>query len=110
MPTFLFEASYTSEAWSNQLKKPTNRIQAVHPIVEKAGGRIVSAYYAFGETDLIVIAELPDNQAAAALSMAFAAGGALSKCNVTVLIEIEEGIEAIKQSGELVGVYTPPDQ
>ena len=108
MQPYLYQVSYTAEAWAKQLKHAENRIEAVRPVIEKAGGKIVCAYYAFGPTDLFVIAELPDNQAAGALSLAFASGGALSKCEVTPLMSIEDGIGVIQKGGELTGLYTPP--
>ena len=108
MQPYLYQVSYTADAWAKQLKNPANRIDVVRPVIEKAGGKIVCAYYAFGPTDIFVIVELPDNQSAAALSLAFASGGALSKCEVTPLMGTEEGIGAIKKGGELSGVYKPP--
>jgi uncharacterized protein with GYD domain len=108
MQPYLYQISYTPDAWSKQLKNPVNRLEIVKPVIEKAGGKIVCGYYAFGPTDLFVIIEAPDNQSAAALSLAFASGGALSKCEITPLMGTEEGLGAIKQGGELVGLYKPP--
>jgi len=48
-------------------------------LIQKAGtlgGTIEAWHYAFGESDLVVIAELPSAAAAAALSLAVAASGA----------------------------------
>jgi uncharacterized protein with GYD domain len=108
MQPYLFQVSYTADGWAKQLKNPTDRMEAVRPVVEKAGGKIVCGYYAFGPTDIFLIADLPDNQAAAALSLAFASGGALSKCEVTPLMSREEGLAAITKGGEYAGGYTPP--
>jgi len=108
MHPYLFQVSYTADAWAKQLKNPVNRIEIVTPVIEKAGGKLVCAYYAFGPTDIFVIAELPDNQSAAALSLAFTSGGAISKCEITPLMSTEEGLGAIKKGGELTGAYKPP--
>lgn len=108
MQPYLFQVSCTADAWAKQLKNPVNRIEVVTPVIEKAGGKIVCAYYAFGPTDIFLIAELPDNQSAAALSLAFASGGAVTKCEVTPLMSNEEGLGAIKKGGELTGAYKPP--
>ncbi len=108
MQPYLFQVSYTAEAWGKQLKNPTNRIEAVKPVIQQAGGRLVCAYFAFGPTDIFLIVELPDNKAAAALSLAVASGGALSKCEVTPLMSVEDARSAIKAGGELTGVYKPP--
>ena len=108
MQPYLFQVSYTADAWAKQLKNPVNRIEAVRPLFEKAGGKIVCAYYAFGPTDLYVIAELPDNQTAAALSLAVASSGAFTRCETTPLMSIEDGVSAIAKGGEYTGVYKPP--
>lgn len=108
MGAYLFEVSYTADAWAKQVKNPVNRINIVKPVIENAGGKIVCAYYAFGDSDIVLIAELPDNKAAAALSLAFTAGGALSGIKTTVLMDVDDGLDAIKTAGGLIGAYKPP--
>jgi uncharacterized protein with GYD domain len=49
MGHYLIEVAYTSEAWAAQVSSPQNRIEAIRPVIERLGGRIESAYYAFGE-------------------------------------------------------------
>jgi len=82
------------------LKKPQNRVEAVRPAVEKLGGKIESAYLSFGEYDVVVVVEMPDSVSAAALSMAFAAGGACKAVKTTPLLTIDEGVEAMKKAGK----------
>ena len=74
MARYLFQASYTSEAWTAQVKNPQNRIDVIRPVIERLGGRIECAYFAFGDYDLIGIMEMPDNVSAAAFSLAGSAG------------------------------------
>jgi uncharacterized protein with GYD domain len=45
--------------------------------VESLGGKLESFYFSFGERDAIVIADLPDSIAAAALSLAVSATGSV---------------------------------
>ena len=59
MPYYMLQGAYTGEAWATQVANPQNRIEVVRPVFEGLGGRIESAYYAFGEYDIIVIAEFP---------------------------------------------------
>lgn len=49
MALYLLQVAYTSEAWAAQLKNPLNRREAVSPVIERLGGYIESAFYAFGE-------------------------------------------------------------
>jgi uncharacterized protein with GYD domain len=106
--TYLYEISYTADGWAKLLANPVNRLDAVRPVIAAAGGSVVSAYYAFGDADIILIAEMPDDVSAASLSLAFTAGGAVSSLKTTVLMSFADGIEAIKKAGVLSGKYKPP--
>ena len=106
MPLYMFQASYTSEAWAAQLNNPQNRVEQVRPLIEGQGGKILGAYYAFGEYDLVMILEAPDNVSVAALALAAAAGGAVKAQRTTVLMRIEEGIEAMRRASGTG--YWPP--
>ncbi len=100
MPRYLQQITYTQEAWQALIKNPQNRIDAVRPAVEKLGGKIETAYFAFGDYDVIVIAELPDNVSAAALAVAFAGGGACRNVKTTPLLSAAEAVEAMKKAGQ----------
>src|ERR1700704_4769883 len=76
MPHFLTQAAYTEQAWQSLVSNPQNRLDAIRPVIEKLGGRVVNAYFAFGDYDFVLITELPDNVSAAALAIAASAGGA----------------------------------
>ncbi|HET9407414.1 MAG TPA: GYD domain-containing protein [Candidatus Sulfotelmatobacter sp.] len=102
MPHFLHQVAYSQEGWQALLEHPQNRIEAVRPAIEKLGGKIHTAWFAFGEYDVIVISELPDNLSAAAIAMAFGGGGACKSVQTTPLISAEEAVQALhkaKQSG-----------
>ena len=75
MARYLFQATYTSEAWAAQVQNPQNRVEVVRPVVERLGGRFECVYYAFGEYDLVAILEMPDNVSMAAIALAVSAGG-----------------------------------
>ena len=106
MPNYLIQASYTPEAWKALLNKPEDRKEAVRPIVEKLGGKIVNSWYAFGEHDIVAIVDMPDNVSAAALALAQMAGGALRSMRTTPLLELPEGIEAMRRAA--TSGYRPP--
>ena len=106
MPSYMVQVAYTAEAWAALIKKPQNRIEAVRPAIEKIGGKINGAWFTFGEYDLIVILQMPDNVSAAAISMAFSAGGATKSVKTTPLMTLEEGIKAMKKAAGTG--YKPP--
>jgi uncharacterized protein with GYD domain len=99
MPFFLHQASYTPEAWARLVASPQDRLDAVRGPIEKLGGRIHTFYFAFGDHDVVAITEMPDNVSAAAISIAFAAGGAVRNTKTTPLMTTAETVEALKKAG-----------
>ncbi len=73
---------------------------AVRPAIEKLGGKIEAAWFSFGDYDVVVIVDLPDNVSAAAIAMAFAAGGACKSVQTIPLISPEEAAQALKKARE----------
>ena len=98
MPLFLSQVAYNEEGWQALVSNPQNRLEAIRPVVDKLGGRIVNAYFAFGDYDFVLIAEFPDNVSAAALAIAAAAGGAVKSIKTTPLMEASEGLEALRKA------------
>lgn len=98
MANYLLQVGYTPEAWSTMIANPHDRIGEVRPVVEKLGGKIQHAWFAFGDYDLVAIVEMPTNIEAAAFSLAAAAGGACRTVKTTPLMTTTEGIEAMKKA------------
>ncbi len=97
MPKYLLQTRYTLEGLQGVLQKGgTARRQAVEQFVTSLGGKVEAYYYAFGDIDTYLIADLPDNITAAKVSLvASATGGLMVK--VTVLLTPEE-IDAATQN------------
>jgi uncharacterized protein with GYD domain len=104
MPRYLFQVSYTHQGIQGIKKEGgSSRADLVGKMLADLGGSLEAYYFAFGEDDVIVIAELPDNVTAAAIGITVgAAGGATTK--TTVLLTPEE-IDAASHAS--VG-YRPP--
>ena len=96
MADYMIQLSYTPSGWSAMIKNPQNRQEAVRGVVEKLGGKIKSFWMTFGESDIVGILEMPANTNAAAFAMAIAAGGACTNVKTTPLLQLEEGLEAMK--------------
>jgi len=106
MPKYLAQCNYVGEGVKGLLKEGgSNRRAAVEKLVESVGGTVDAFYYAFGETDLFVIADLPDNATMTTLALLVAASGAIA-IKTTVLITPEEVDEAVKKTPH----YRPPGQ
>ena len=79
MPKSLFRASYTASGAAGLLKEGgTKRSEVIRKLVASAGGTLESMYWARGKDDVLVIADLPDVGAAAAVSLQVGAGGGAS--------------------------------
>lgn len=79
MPTFMFRASYTASGAAGLLKEGgTARAAAVQAVGQSVGGTMIAQYWVMGEDDYIAIAEMPDAESAAALSLTVGASGAVS--------------------------------
>lgn len=99
MPSYLVQLSYSSGSLAALIKKPHNRVAAVSKSVEKLGGRIEGGWLSFGDYDVVVVLEMPDNVSAAALSMAFGAGGGCKSVKTTPLISLDEAVLVMKKAG-----------
>ena len=98
MPFFLHQVSYTPEALARLIANPQNRFDVVRNPIEKLGGRVVSSYFAFGHFDAVLITDMPDNVSAAAIALAFGAGGSLRECQTTALLSNAEGLDAMRKA------------
>jgi uncharacterized protein with GYD domain len=106
MPTYMLQAAYTPESWAAQISHPQNRADELQQRCAVHGVRVLSFYYAFGEYDVVVIVEAPDNVTAAALAMVVASGGAVKALKTTVLMTSQEGYTAMQQASGTS--YSPP--
>jgi uncharacterized protein with GYD domain len=100
MANYLLQVAYTPEAWATMVAHPHDRLDAVRPVIEKLGGKVLQGWFAFGDYDVVAILEMPTNVEAAALSLAATSGGAIRSLKTTPLLSIAEGIEALKKAGK----------
>ena len=104
MPKYLLAATLTQNGVQGVLKEGgTGRRAAVQKTAESVGGTVEAFYFAFGESDVYVLIDVPDAAAAAAVSMTTTASGAV-RVNTTVLITPEEMDEVRSKSVD----YRPP--
>ena len=104
MAKYLIVASYTSPGIKGVIAKGgTARREAVEKMAADLGGHVESFYFAFGEGDAFVTAELPDNAAAAAVGLAVGASG-MATVRTTVLLTPEE----IDRAATISVNYAPP--
>ena len=98
MALYLYQAAYTAESVAAQIKEPQDRIKVVTPALEAMGAKIVAGGYPFGEYDVLVIFEAPDDTTAAGVALAVAAGGATRSARTTRLLTGQEWIESLRKA------------
>ena len=101
MPVYLTRFSYTPETWARMIDNPEDRRDAARAYIESVGGKLHGFWYAFGEHDAINLWEAPDNVSMAAVVLAITGGGALSSLETTVLLTVDETLEALRKAGQV---------
>jgi uncharacterized protein with GYD domain len=94
------QVSYAQEAIRSMMAKPVDRSAVIRKAVEDLGGKLTGVWMSFGEYDVVVILEMPNNVAAASLALAVAAGGSCKSVKTTPLLTVEEGATALKKAGK----------
>src|SRR4051794_12081113 len=106
MPMYLTRFSYTPETWAMLIAQPEDRRRAAQAYIESVGGKLHGFWYAFGTCDGFNLWEAPDNVSMASVALAISGGGALSSFETTVLLTVEETLEALGRASS-VGYRAP---
>ena len=106
MPLYLSRFSYTPDTWNRLMANPEDRREAAGSYIESVGGKLHGFWYAFGTHDGYTLWEAPDNVSMAAVALAISGGGALSSLETTVLLTVDETLEALRKAGHVQ--YQPP--
>lgn len=95
---FLIKTDYKTKGTKGLLKEGgTGRRAAVKQLIEGIGGKVESFYFAYGDVDAYVIADLPDAVSGIALSLAVNSSGAVTVSTIP-LITAEEIDAAAKKT------------
>jgi uncharacterized protein with GYD domain len=98
MPKYLITGSYTSEGAKGVLAKGgSDRRAAVESLTESVGGTVEAFYFAFGDDDIVLIIDAPDNESVASVAMTVGASGMVD-IQTTVLLTPDEVDGAAKKS------------
>ena len=108
MPLYLTKFSYTPETWARLISNPEDRREAASAYIESVGGRLHGFWYAFGQHDGYTLWEAPDNVSMSAVALALGSGGAISSMDTTVLVTVEETLEALQKASSVR--YRPPGE
>ena len=101
MPLYLTRFSYTPQTWAKLIENPEDRRKAAETFIASVGGKLHGFWYAFGTHDGYSLWEAPDNVAMAAVAMAISGGGALSSLETTVLLTVDETMDALRKAKQV---------
>ena len=97
MALYMYQASYTAKSMAAQLKEPADPAEAIRSALEEVGARLVVAGFPFGEYDVLVVYEAPDDVTAASVAMAVAAAGEVKSGKTTRLLSGHEWLESLQK-------------
>jgi uncharacterized protein with GYD domain len=108
MPYYLQRFKFAPASMKALVTTPKNRREVANKIIEAHGGKLRDYFLAFGEYDVLVIAEFPDNASACAVSLTVGASGAFSGGETTPLMTMDEAVKAMEQAAKVKSAYQPP--
>ena len=108
MSFYLLRAKYAQDSMNALVQRPEDRMLTTTRLLKEVGGRLHYYFFCFGEYDIVLLFELPDNVSAAALAMTLSAAGTVSATETIPLLTMEEAIDAMNQAREASGIYVPP--
>jgi uncharacterized protein with GYD domain len=97
MALYMYQASYTAKSMAAQLQDPQDPVEAISPALEDVGAKILVAGFPFGEYDVLVVYEAPDDMTAASVAMAVAAAGEVKSAKTTRLLSGQEWLESLRK-------------
>ena len=97
MALYMYQASYTAKSMAAQLKEPEDPVEAIRSALEDVGAKLLVAAFPFGEYDVLVVYEAPDDVTAASVAMAVAAEGEVKSAKTTRLLSGQEWLESLRK-------------
>jgi len=97
MTVYMYQASYTAKSMAAQLTEPHDPLEAIRPTLEELGAKILVAGFPFGEYDVLVVYEAPDDMTAASVAMAIAAAGEVKSGKTTRLLSGQEWLDSLRK-------------
>jgi uncharacterized protein with GYD domain len=97
MALYMYQASYTAKSMAAQLQEPQDPVEVFRPTMEELGAKIMVAGFPFGEYDVLVVYEAPDDMTAASVAMAIAAEGEVKSAKTTRLLSGQEWLESLRK-------------
>jgi uncharacterized protein with GYD domain len=108
MPKYMIMGSYTKESWASMVEAPEDRSVAARKLCENVGGKLESFFWAFGPDDWVAIADLPNDEAAGAISLATTSAGVSTGVHTIKLITMDQAQQMLRKVKEATTGYAKP--
>jgi uncharacterized protein with GYD domain len=108
MPFYMTQSKLSKDAIQALIAKPQDRNGPIDKLIKSVGGKLHHYFFAFGDYDIVILYEAPDNASAAAAVLTALGAGAAHVSETTVLMSMEEAVAAMTKAGKASGAYQPP--
>jgi uncharacterized protein with GYD domain len=107
MAIFITQGRFTRDYIKGGLATPEDRHAAIARLCEQAGGKLLNLYFTLGQYDFIVIADMPDAQAASVIAFVATGGGGIENSVTTQAFTSAEARTVFERAGQIAGSYKP---
>jgi uncharacterized protein with GYD domain len=107
---YLSRAKVSQDAIKALIENPRERISNARNLIEALDGTLHNYFFSFGHYDIVLIYELAENINASAVSMVLTGSGSVSEVETTVLLTMEEAVDAMRRAGVVAAVHRPPSR
>jgi uncharacterized protein with GYD domain len=97
MALYMYQASYTAKSMAAQIQDPQDPVEVISAAMQDVGATILVAGFPFGEYDILIVYEAPDDMTAASVAMAVAAAGEVKSGKTTRLLSGHEWLESLQK-------------
>ena len=110
MSIYIITGNYTAEAAKGMMAHPTDRMEAVRPLIAAGGGKILSYYVTFGESDFHITVEGDDMEGIMSALIAAGASGGVCNMRTQQAFTTKEFLGAQKRAASVAASFKAPNQ
>ena len=107
MALFIVTGCYTADAIKGLLAAPSDREAAVRPLVEAAGGKMVSFLVTTGDTDFSMVVDTDDTEGLMSALIVAGATGTVSNLKTVQAFTSAQFLSAQKNAARIASAFKP---
>lgn len=110
MAYYIVTGNYTVEGMRGMMAKPSDREAAVKPLIEAAGGKILSYFVTFGDSDFHMTVEGDDTEGMLSALMVAGASGGIANLKTQQAFTTADFVSAQKRAQGMVARFSAPNK